>query len=146
MQGATYGRGGTRQYQVDLDFGDTDLEGADREQRNSQFYFALSELAPAPEVRVRVRARVSPNPSPKPSPSPSPSPKHNCNPNQAYLSELPTPFSTAPTAQLVAAGGLGAANLAGVLYLGALLPSNPAPTPAPTPAPPPAPTPASTPA
>ncbi len=40
---------------------------------------------------------------------------------EAYLNELERPFSTAPTAQLVAAGGLGAANLVGVLYLGALL-------------------------
>jgi len=41
----------------------------------------------------------------------------------AFLNELPRPFSTAPTSQLVAAGGLGAANLAGVIYLGALLQS-----------------------
>ena len=42
---------------------------------------------------------------------------------EPFLNELPRPFSTAPTSQLVAAGGLGAANLAGVIYLGALLQS-----------------------
>lgn len=39
------------------------------------------------------------------------------------LVELPQRFSTAPTSQLVLAGTLGAANLAGVLYLGAMLSS-----------------------
>jgi hypothetical protein len=77
VRGVPYGKGGTRQYQVELDEGEI-------------VYFARSELAPAPE---------------------------------AYLVELPRPFSTAPTSQLVAAGGLGAANLAGVLYLGTLLQS-----------------------
>ena len=77
VQGVPYGKGGIRQFQVELEGGDL-------------VYFALAELAPAPE---------------------------------AFLTELERPFSTAPTSQLVAAGGLGAANLAGVIYLGALLQS-----------------------
>ena len=60
---------------------------------------------------------------------------------EAYLIELPKPFSTAPTSQLVAAGGLGAANLVGVVYLGALLRSNPEFSPNPSPDPNPSPSP-----
>ena len=46
-----------------------------------------------------------------------------CDPSGTSLAELPQPFSTAPASQLALAGALGAANLAGVLYLGGMLAS-----------------------
>ena len=79
------------------------LSGAELPPPNA--YFSLRELVPVGGVRLEGGVDVGADGGP------------------LALAELPQPFSTAPTSQLVMAGTLGAANLAGVLYVGRLLAS-----------------------
>ena len=85
-----------------------EAEGAARPRANG--YFALRELAPKGSVDLGGGGSLVPS-------------ADAAADAGVALQELPQPYSTAPPGQLVAAGTLGVANLAGVLYIGRVLAS-----------------------